>query len=336
MINLLNVFVLSSAVFFSLTAWTQVIEDPIAKVQYGEGAKLHARGITSDMNMIYVAASNGRLYSYNTKTKQTKVSAKGNTIEFRDLAVVRKNILVMSSGDSSEMTVFDRNLNIKKATKFDGFFLDGFATLKNKVFLMGDPIHGKFSLFSSSDGGKNYREIQDAPQCDTNEAAFAASGTTVQMKSNKEWTFITGGQSSRFFLTTNAGQTWTQTSLGFESCATCGGNSMVLLPNQKIVVVGGDFNRPDERTLTCRISNDGGLSWHSPTSEPNGYRSNVIFHDNILYACGTNGIDYSIDFGDTWIPLAKGTYYTITVHETELVASTRNASLHFFQLKKKD
>ncbi len=336
MINLLNVFVLSTAVFFSLTAWNQVIEEPIAIVQYGEGAKLHARGITSDKNIIYVAASNGRLYSYNTKTKQTKVSAEGITLEFRDLAVVQKNILVMSSGDSSEMTVFDQNLKIKKVTKFDGVFLNGFATLKNKVFLMGDPIHGKFSLFSSSDGGENWEKIQDAPACDTNEAAFAASGTTVQMKFNKEWTFITGGQSSRFFLTKNAGHTWTQTSIGFESCATCGGNSMVQLPNSNIIVVGGDFNRPDKRALTCRISNDGGRSWYSPVSEPNGYRSNVIFYDNVLYVCGTNGIDYSMDFGETWSALAKGTYYTLTAHENQLVASTRNASLHFFQLKKKD
>jgi len=74
----------------------------------------------------------------------------------------------------------------------------------------------------------------------------------------------------------------------------------------KLLAVGGDYTRPNERDSTAAFSDNGGITWQLCPHPPLGYRSCAAFHpkDKTWAACtGTNGTDISIDGGQNWIPL---------------------------------
>ncbi len=333
--NLRNVSVLFSALLIGFSFLAQNTVQPAFLVKYGEEAGLHSRAIKSYKKNLYIAASDGKLYTYNAKDASIAISDETEGIEYRDIVVNCKNIVLLASGDSSATLSRPRKIGKAKFTPFPDHFLDGIAYGKKTLFMMGDPIDGKFNLLVSHDYGWHWEKVVNAPTAMKGEAGFAASGTNVRMLSDKEWLFVSGGMASKLYRTKDAGLTWTETDMGFNSCASCGAYSFALLPNNTIIAVGGDYTQADEKAGTCRISNDGGLTWHAPKVKLNGYRSNVIYHKGILYACGTNGIDYSQDNGETWLPFSYGNYFTMTIFRKQLVASASHGNVYFFDLKKK-
>ena len=79
---------------------------------------------------------------------------------------------------------------------------------------------------------------------------------------------------------------------------------------------------------------DGGKTWKAPNTNPRGYRSCVIEHKGVYYACGTTGIDYSLDDGANWKPLTSGKFYSLTVLKKKLYASATEGRVAQFKLKK--
>jgi hypothetical protein len=211
--------------------------------------------------------------------------------------------------------------------------LDGIDYSGNTVFMMGDPQNKKFSLYKSINWGESWEAIRNSPFAYDGEAGFAASGTNVKISGENIFMFVSGGDSSRFFLSNDAGETWRAKSMGFNSCSTCGAYSFTTLKRGMIIAVGGDYLKPEQSNGTCRISKNGGETWKSPKKNPNGYRSNISEIDGTLYCCGTNGIDYSKNKGKTWLTFAKGNYFTLCKFDGKLAASTVNGSIHLFKLK---
>ncbi len=333
--NLKHAFVLSLLTFCHFS-FGQTAVEPNHKVQYGENTNLHARGLTSSKNEIHIAASDGQMYAYTSKNEKCTASQSIGKIQYRDIISTRKNILLLASGDSSKTLALNRKTDETKITSFDSQFLDGISLGKKTIFMMGDPIDEKFNLMFSKDFGWTWQKVQNAPKALEGEAGFAASGTNVRMLSDRHWLFVSGGNASRLFQTTDAGLTWTAFSMGFESCESCGAYSFAILPNKSIVAVGGDYTKPDSGKGACRISHDGGLTWAYPKVDLNGYRSNVIFNKGVLFACGTNGIDISFDEGESWEVFSFGNYFAMTIFQNQLVASTTNGTIHFFDLPKKN
>lgn len=330
--NSVLVFVLS--VLFCFFSSGQSPVKPIASFQYGESEKLHARGIEAYRNILYIAASDGNLYLFKPRKKKVNIYHTSAGIEYRDVLVTKTSRLVLASGDSSETIYSNRVMKHIVRTPFPGQFLDGIDVANPTIFMMGDPTDGLFTLYYSLNLGLTWNKVTNPPKAFEGEAGFAASGTNVRMLSESEWLFVSGGVHSRLFRTKDSGSTWTENSMGFPSCASCGAYSFVALPNQTIIAVGGDYTKPDQGKGACRISNDDGLTWHEPKTNPNGYRSNVMYHNGTVYSCGTNGIDFSIDNGETWNSFALGNYFTMTVFRKKLVASSTNGTLDFFKLRK--
>jgi photosystem II stability/assembly factor-like uncharacterized protein len=329
--NLKRVFVLN-LLLLANSCFGQTLEEPIFVVQYGDVPKLHARGLSTTKKKIFIAASDGKMYVYDHKSQKCTSGDSIGKIQYRDIVVSKNHVLLLASGDSSK--TYYRSFKSGKTiiNSFEGQFLDGIAYGRKVVFMMGDPIEGKFNLLFSDDHGISWQKTASQPYAKEGEAGFAASGTNVRVLSDKVWLFVSGGMDSRLFRTIDAGKTWTDVSMGFDSCESCGAYSFAILPDQTIVAVGGDYLKPDKGMNACRISRDGGFTWESSKVNLNGYRSNVIFNDGILYACGTNGIDISFDSGTTWKAFSTGNYFTMTIFNNQLVASTINGELHFFEL----
>lgn len=291
--------------------------------------KCHARGIISKGEFIYVSTNTCKIFkinSINGKSKEIKLNQNHKKGEFRDIEFSMNNLLVMESGNDGFI------YTLKDLTPFPKVFLDGISCNQRTCFLMGDQVDGYLSLYYSTNSGKNWFPCEGKIKAAINENGFAASGTTVHCLNDSTFIFVSGGGASNLYKSKDTGKTWTKNSIPFPNSESSGPFSMVSTTENEIIVVGGDYKKPDDTTSTCFISKNGGQDWIKPNTSPKGYRSSVIFHNEIYFTCGTNGLDYSIDGGINWKSFNEKSYFAITVHQNKLIATTPNSSIELFDL----
>ncbi len=188
------------------------------------------------------------------------------------------------------------------------WFLDGmdFYDRKNGV-VMGDPIDGKFVIMTTTDGGDTWKLLDHRPEARKDEAAFAASGTTIRMTGKGSVAIISGGASSRLF-STNDLQHWSARELPIlQGRSTTGAFSFTNSKGQ-YVFVGGDYQTNKRRDSTaCYLLKDGDpkLSEQMPA----GFQSCIVsISKNVFLSTGTSGTNLSTDGGKSWRPIDTNSY----------------------------
>jgi len=258
--------------------------------------------------------------------------------EIRDMAMNYRYLFFMQSNDTSH--VFREHWTENDDSLFlfthhgKPVFLDGIDLQDSLGFLIGDPVDGDFALFRSLNYGETWEACPGKVNSQINEAAYAASGTTNHIIKG-DFIFVSGGERSRFIWSNDLGQTWKSYSIPFESCLTCGAYSMGYKNRQEIVVVGGDYKRPKEIRKNCFYSQDGGLTWNEAQVPPNGYRSCVYYAKGIYYACGTTGVDYSKDGGNTWTSISTENALSMVADTKHLYISCMGGKILKMKLLKK-
>ena len=312
-----------------------IVRNPIQTIHYSANSKTYSRSMTATDKELIIAASDGNVYFYPKESKNIYSMFSTPNKEYRDVIFNDNKIIILAAADSSEVISYKLE-NSKRLfkTPFHGVFLDGMDYVDNIIFMMGDPVNKEFSLFTSENWGESWKALKNSPSAFNGEAGFAASGTNVKILSKSIFTFVSGGDSSRYFRSDDAGETWKSKSMGFKSCPTCGAYSFTILNNGRIIAVGGDYLKPDLKQGTCRISKNDGQTWCAPKTDLNGYRSNITEVNGVLYACGTNGIDFSRNKGKTWYSFVKGNYFTLCEFDRKLAGSTTNGTIHIFNLIK--
>ena len=285
----------------------------------------HARALRCHSAFVYVGDNQGRCFSYNPITKELVLM---NLVqpELRDVEVNKLGVLWMQTGDTGKVflnagiqpVLFPRPNGL-------GVFLDGIAVKDSIVFAMGDPIDGAFSLYLSRDYGLSWKTIPGI-KAEASEAGYAASGTTVQIADNR-LIFVTGGLRSRIFIGKRLGKKWKSYALPFKPGEGEGPYSLCVIDRQHMVVVGGNYQLPDRRVSVCYISSNGGKTWKESTVPPFGYRSDVIHFQGVTYACGSNGIDFSTDHGNTWVKWLPGSFLAMDVSADEKLWITTKSNL---------
>ncbi len=308
------------------------------EVKYSE-EPCYSRSIKVFKNRIITGNSNGKIYSFNLNSNKVNCLTKKTVIgEIRDIEISGNYLLGLQSADSGLIIKahLKKNPTIISADSLDwkNHFLDGLAVQENIGFIMGDPVENIFSLFFSKDGGSNWNRNRSDLKSFEGEAGFAASGTNVQILADSLIYFVSGGTRSRFFKTKDLGITWEISDIPYFSKSASGAYSLCMLDNLKGVVVGGDYTKPNENDLIGFYTIDGGKTWQKSNNQPLGYRSCVINSNQILFCCGTNGIDYSVDFGKNWKSFAIGNYFAMTTFKGKLYATTTNGSFHIFDIPK--
>lgn len=285
----------------------------------------HARAIRCHSAFVYIGDNQGRCFSYNPITKELVLM---NLVqpELRDVEVNKLGVLWMQTGDTGKVflnagiqpVLFPRPNGL-------GVFLDGIAVKDSIVFAMGDPINGMFPLYLSRDYGLTWKTIPGI-MAEASEAGYAASGTTVHIV-DKRLIFVTGGLRSRIFIGKRLGKKWKSYALPFKPGEGEGPYSLCVIDRQHMVVVGGNYLLPDRRTSVCYISSNGGKTWIESTVPPFGYRSDVIHFQGVTYACGSNGIDFSTDNGNTWVKWLPGSFLAMDVSADEKLWITTKSNL---------
>jgi photosystem II stability/assembly factor-like uncharacterized protein len=312
---LMKKLLLLSTLFLSLFSSAQYNNPEVKVLTSGTKTSLRGMSVVNDM-VVWVSGSNGTVGRSTDGGKNWKwISVKGfEKRDFRDIEAFNSTtalimvadapayILKTNDGGESWRVVFE--------DRTPGMFLDAMEFWNEQAGIMlGDPINGKFFIARTFDGGSNWKEIPDQfkPTADSGEACFAASGTNIRALDLDEAVFVSGGTSSRVFIRDQV----IKLPL-VQGKETTGANSIAVHDNYTVkggttmIVVGGDFNRPESDSLNCFFTTDRGKTWKSPKQPPHGYRSCVEYLSRKhVISCGINGVDYSFDGGNTWKWISK-------------------------------
>ena len=291
----------------------------------------HARALRCAKGMVYLGDNLGRCFSYNSFTGELKVLNLQNP-EIRDVEVNQCGILWMQTGDSGKVFHHAKS-NPVLFPKPEGksVFFDGFALKDSLVFIMGDPVNGEFQVYLSYNFGRQWIPVKGLKAFE-GEAAYAASGTTVQIQA-KTLYFVTGGTHSRIFIGKKWGKRWKSYNIPFASGEGEGAYSFCAIDRKHFVAVGGNYQFPERRSRVCFTSSNGGKTWKESTVPPMGYRSCVIHFQGVTFACGTNGLDFSTDGGQHWTAWKQGNFLAMDVSENEQLWITLNRNLGLLQLE---
>ncbi|MHB8734519.1 MAG: WD40/YVTN/BNR-like repeat-containing protein [Terriglobales bacterium] len=210
-----------------------------------------------------------------------------------------------------------RNWKLRFQGRDPDIFLDALAFSDPRHGLaLGDPIHGRFLLLRTRDGGAHWVALEHAPRALPGEGAFAASNSCLQLRGRREIWFASGGSVARVFHSTDAGETWSVVTPPIrQGSAAAGVFSLAFWRAQHGVVVGGDYQKPSDSNGTAAGSSDGGQRWTAAAQPPLGYRSAVAVLPHAgqfwLVAVGTSGTDISRDDGQHWTPLGTTGYNSL-------------------------
>jgi photosystem II stability/assembly factor-like uncharacterized protein len=292
-----------------LISFLQLNAQTIRTVNSGTNTSLRGLSVVTD-KIIWVSGSNGTVgRSLDSGRTWKWMIVKGfERTDFRDIEAFDETAAVVMSiaapayilrtddgGQSWKVTFEERD---------SGMFLDGmYFWNPQSGIAVGDPIHGRFYIARTFDGGLHWRGIPagNYPLADSGEVCFAASGTNIHKLNNAEACFVSGGSESRLFLQNS------HLEIPFATGkASAGANSIAVKNPKTFIVVGGDYLQPDSSYKNCFVTKDAGKTWLTPAVPPGGYRSCVEYIDKEKWiCCGINGVDLSTDEGNKWVQISK-------------------------------
>lgn len=295
--------------------------------------------VTDDV--VWASGANGVvLRTEDGRTWQTcAVPTDAADLDFRNIqGFDAKTAVVMSGGKGRLSRVYKTTDGCRTWKRvFDNPNVSGsFESLHHatavQMYLLGDPVDGKLSMYSSRDTGSTWSSINE-PGLDVLQTVGGTVAGTASV-TNVDWlmTFGTAGKDAAVYTFTvlckssPCSFSWVgkPTPVGQSSptagVASVAGRTYAGAPipgvtgdvatslTTTLVAVGGDPGIPDAHTAVAALSADSGNSWRLAGMQPGGYRSAVAFDPKRQHfiAVGPNGTDVSSDDGIAWLPLRPG------------------------------
>lgn len=288
------------------TIWAQLELIPI-----NTDVEASFRGLSVvDHNVAWVSGSNGTMGITvdGGKTWRFISVPEHDASDFRSIYAFDKNkavianagspahILVTNDGGQSWKVVYNNS--------HEAAFIDGVDFWDKKNGLMyGDPIDGKMLIIRTSDGGTTWQELP-GPALDEGEASFAASGTGIRCYAKGKVMISTGGLRSRLWNGQPARGEWSAIEVPVVQGQPATGIYSFAMKSKLLIVVGGDYTKPEASEKQSLFSTDFGKRWVDSSTPTRGYRECVAWIDNSrLLAVGPSGMELSNDRGINWRPL---------------------------------
>jgi photosystem II stability/assembly factor-like uncharacterized protein len=251
------------------------------------------------------------------------------TLDFRDIyASSATQAWAMSAGpaESGQAQIFRTSDGTHWAKQFEtkqkGIFLDAVSFWDARHGIaMSDPVDGRLFILTTEDGGTTWSPVStaEAPPVLPGEAAFAASGTCLATQGTSNVWIGTGGSArARVFHSADRGKTWSVAETPVPAGASSAGIfSVAFVDAQHGIVVGGQYDKPDQRSNNVALSDDGGQSWRlAKGALPRGYMSGVAYLPGTagrsLVAVGLAGTAQSTDGGESWTMVDTVAYNSVT------------------------
>jgi photosystem II stability/assembly factor-like uncharacterized protein len=319
-------FQLFTALFLFASVAVSVADAQWTKQNVDTKASLRGLSVVSE-NIVWASGTGGTFLKTIDGGKTWTVGKVSNAdkLDFRDVEAFDENtayLLSIGNGDSSRIykTVDGgKTWKLQLQNKNEKVFFDAFAFWNSRSgVMMGDPVDGKFILRITEDGGESWISIgsdgiEKMPLTKEGEAAFAASGTCLITQGKNGVFLVSGGSDARVFQSKSRGFfDWSASNTPItKGTAGSGIFSIAMFDEKRGVIVGGNYEKPNEINNNLAFTKDGGKSW-TLGKGLNGYRSGVAFVDKkTLIAVGSSGSDLSKDGGKTWMNLNKENYNAV-------------------------
>ena len=291
---------LSCFSFSSLFAQTVVVVE--------QGQKVSIRGLSMPTaSVVWASGSNGMVAKSVDGGKTFRwMRVEGYARrDFRDIEAFDSSTAIIMAIDTPAhiLKTTDGGLTWEKVFEDarPGMFLDAMDFSGSDGVVIGDPINGKTFMAVSTDKGDSWKPIETIDKMMDGEAFFASSGSNVKLLSTKgslKTLFVSGGIQSRMFFKGSTIKLPLQSGRN-----STGANGLALHPNQKNgIIIGGDFAN-DKRSDSAMVlfSLYPSIKFVSPVTPPSGYKSAAVFLSKTsVLACGTSGVDLSVDGGLNW------------------------------------
>jgi photosystem II stability/assembly factor-like uncharacterized protein len=255
------------------------------------------------------------------KTWAVGTVAGAEKLDFRDVeAFGEGTAYLLSAGPGGDSRIYkstdgDKTWALQFQNADPAGFFDALAFWDERNGIaLGDPVKGRFQLVVTDDAGEHWKPLpeKDLPAALAAEGVFAASGTCLVARGEKDAWFVTGGgKAARVFHSTDRGRTWTATETPVKAgAASAGIFSIAFRDRDHGVIVGGDYRKPDEGGATAAVTADGGKTW-AIVEPPLPYRSAVAWAKARWVTVGPSGSHFSTDDGKTWKALDGEKYNSV-------------------------
>lgn len=293
-------------------------------IKHSVHTKASLRGLSVvNKNIIWASGTGGTFIRTidGGKTWKVKTIPGADKLDFRDIEAFDSNtayVLSIGNGETSRIyktTDGGDNWKLQFTNKNEKAFFDAIACWdRNNCIAMSDPVDGHYVLIGTSDGGSNWKPIvsNKMPAAKDGEAAFAASGTCLITHGKTGAFLVSGGSDARVFRSNDRGKTWAVADTPMvRGTAGSGIFSIAMNNGTNGFIVGGNYEKPEDRVGNLAFTSDAGKTWASAAGL-GGYRSGVTFIDwKTIVAVGSSGSDISHDGGTTWKNIDKENYNAV-------------------------
>jgi photosystem II stability/assembly factor-like uncharacterized protein len=314
---------------FCLLLFVSVVAAQWESQRSGTGVRL--RGVSAVSQRVAWASGDKGTYARTIdggKTWEAGHVPGAGELDFRDVDAFSADVAyLLSIGEGEQSRIYkttDGGLNwtLQFKNNRPKAFFDAMAFWdSDHGIAVSDPVVGRFLIITTTDGGATWSEMPAAgmPLALEGEGAFAASGTCIAVRGKREVWFGTGGPNgARVFRSTDGGLKWTVATTGITAGKAAGIFSLLFLDAKQGVAVGGDYTKESEVGNNATWTEDGGKTWRvAERSRPGGYRSGVALiargrKERTLIAVGPSGSDYSLSGGQTWLPLGREGFHSLS------------------------
>lgn len=321
---------------------------PMARAQWriqSSGTNASLRGIHAvDGEVAWASGSSGTVLRTQNGGQQWQtcpVPPGADKLDFRAVwAWDAEHAMVMSSGPGHQSRLYSTHDGCRSWRLVwtdpdpDGFWdslqFDG----SRFGAILGDPVHGSFTLFATYDGGGHWTRQKDAclQTTEPGQGAFAASNQSMTIYPISD---RAPGEQARHQIWFGASAGWLYglqlaplqlvSSAGPAGCvhlkvlrasqgAASGIFALGFRDADHGVAVGGDYTKPRSSAGSAGYTNDGEM-WSVADRPPSGYRSTVAWDpgEQMWIAAGPTGSDLSRDNGKTWTRLDQGNWNAISL-----------------------
>ncbi len=240
--------------------------------------------------------------------------------EFRDIhafnrksafimAITQPAAIIKSSNGGKTFKSFYEDDNEKA-------FLDAMDCIDERQCLaIGDAVKPR-ELYILRYEGKKWKKQHNTFHLKDGEVFFAASGSNIQLFDNDDFMAVSGGVVSRFIYRFQGKEGIIDLEM-IQGKESTGANAMYYnLEENKGIIVGGDFMQKENSMFNLLLfsfdETTKNFEFTLPKIPPKGYKSSICQLDEDLWVCcGTSGIDYSTNGGNTWEHFNDEAFYVI-------------------------
>jgi photosystem II stability/assembly factor-like uncharacterized protein len=284
--------------------------------------KASFRAIRSQGKHIWMAGTQGTVIHSSDGGSHFSVSTVpgADSLDFRDLAILDdQTVLLMSAGPAEKGAARiyrtengGESWELAFQFKEKGYFFDAILWEGKQGLILSDPAGPFYGLIRISEKGTAFQLLNPTshPALQKGEAAFAASGSSLQ-KTKKGYYIVTGGGAKARVLFSKEALHWESLFAEIPGGEGTGFFSLGVRDAKNLWIAGGDYSRIKEGPVPVLESKDGGTTWFQVAGAPGYYIEKILWAAPYWILSGPAESSAFDPVKKRWISLGKSPYHTL-------------------------